>query len=337
MLLEHATRFAARHRSPGGARGRLLILTYHRVPARPDALLVDELDAAAFERQVRIIARAFEPLTVSSAARALAAGNLPARAVCITFDDGYTNNLEVALPILERHGVPATVFVASAFVELGIMWNDLVIEALRATKRDVLELDDYGLGRIALGDVDARRKVLWRILERLKYLPQAERQVAAAKFVERAGVGVPVAQMMNAAQLRELADSKLIEIGAHTRLHPILTRVAAEEARAEISGSRADLESLLQRPVTSFAYPNGRAGRDYGAEHVTMVRESGFTSAVTTDWGCADARSNPFELPRISSWDRTPARMAVRLLRAYGDVRAASHSSNIAITHTMVP
>ena len=117
--------------SPNGRRGRLLIFTYHRVLAQPDPLLPDEADAASFAAHMDWVREFCNVLPLPEAARRLRDGTLPARATCITFDDGYANNYEVARPILLQRRLTATVFIAVDAVERGIMWNDLVIESVR--------------------------------------------------------------------------------------------------------------------------------------------------------------------------------------------------------------
>src|SRR5262245_15955149 len=106
-------------------RRALLILTFHRVLPEPDTLL-DDPSAAAFAELVDLFASLFRPLTVHEAVARLRAGELPPRSICITFDDGYANNCEVALPILHSKGVPATFFVSTGFLGGGCMWNDVV-------------------------------------------------------------------------------------------------------------------------------------------------------------------------------------------------------------------
>jgi peptidoglycan/xylan/chitin deacetylase (PgdA/CDA1 family) len=103
-------------------------------------------------------------------------------------------------------------------------------------------------------------------------------------------------------------DRNGVEIGAHTVTHPILTSLDCNTARAEIVGSKEYLEALLGKPVPLFAYPNGKAGIDFDASHVSILRENGFAAAFTTVVGA-------FQLPRSRPWDRTPFLFGVRLLR----------------------
>ncbi|HND98622.1 MAG TPA: polysaccharide deacetylase family protein, partial [Plasticicumulans sp.] len=126
--------------------------------------------------------------------------------------------------------------------------------------------------------------------------------------------GLPDDLMMTHAQLRTLHGAGM-EIGGHTVSHPILTRTPAAVARAEIAGGRAGLEALIDAPVRSFAYPNGKPGADYGPEHVAMVRELGFDCAVVTSHGVSVAATDPYQLARFTPWDRSESRFQLRMLR----------------------
>jgi hypothetical protein len=75
------------------------------------------------------------------------------------------------------------------------------------------------------------------------------------------------------------------------------------------------LEALIRAPVRTFAYPNGKPGQDYLAEHAAMAREIGFAAAVSTSWGAASKASDSFQLPRFTPWDRNDARFVLRLLQ----------------------
>ncbi|MCS6944605.1 MAG: polysaccharide deacetylase family protein, partial [Sutterellaceae bacterium] len=118
--------------------------------------------------------------------------------------------------------------------------------------------------------------------------------------------------MMNCEQVADLAAAGF-DIGGHTVTHPILARLSPEEARAEIAGGKSDLEAIVGRRVALFAYPNGVPGKDYAAEHVRLVRACGFQAGVSTAWGVAVWRSDPFQLPRFTPWDRTRLRFGLRL------------------------
>ena len=297
-----------------GGRG-LLILIYHRVLAAPDPLRSRTVQAPDFAAQMDLIASCFNVLPLSEALQRLESRALPARALSVTFDDGYADNLTVAAPIMRERGIRPTVFVATGYLDGGLMFNDAITEALRAAP-ERLDLADLGLGGLELPDVGARRATIRRLVGELKYRPAAERGALAAEIFRRAGATPPRDLMLSTSQVRSLRDAG-VEIGAHTATHPILTRLSPEAAREDIARSRQVLEGILGDPVRLFAYPNGRPGEDYDARHVTMVRDLGFTAALSTAWGAAHAGSDPFQLPRVAPWDTSARRYAARLVRSY--------------------
>lgn len=283
----------------------LSILIYHRVLARPDPLFPGEVDAVLFERQLRLLKCFYTPLSLSDAVQRLQNGNLPQRAACITFDDGYADNAQVALPLLRRHGMHATFFIATGYLDGGQMWNDTVIDAVRQAVGPVLDLRKHELGTFPVASLAQRQAAIATLLGQLKYLPFARRQQLAMRIRGQAGVLAGPPAMLSTAQLRQLHAAGM-EVGAHTDSHPILSTLPDHAARQNIADGKRQLESLIQAPVTLFAYPNGKAGRDYGAPHVAMVKSLGFKAAVATDWGVArpGAELDLLQLPRFTPWDR---------------------------------
>jgi peptidoglycan/xylan/chitin deacetylase (PgdA/CDA1 family) len=291
---------------------RLSVLGYHRVVAARDPLWPAEPTAAEFEARMRWAAANFDVLPLLTAARALREDRLPKRALCITFDDGYADNYELALPILQRLGLPATFFVATGYLDGGCMFNDVVIEALRSVPGPDLDLGDLMLGRHPVASAEQRRLAIARILKRLRYWRPIRRQEAARRIAERAGVGVPTNLMMSSAQVRALAAAGMA-IGAHTVTHPILAEIELDLARKEITDGRTRLEEIIGAPVRLFAYPNGNPQRDYRREHAMLVRELGFDAAVSTAWGAARAGCDLYQIPRFTPWDRANRRFGMRL------------------------
>ncbi len=147
----------------------------------------------------------------------------------------------------------------------------------------------------------------------MKYRDPGERDEIVAELGRRCGAGLPGGLMLDSAGVRELAAQGM-EVGSHTITHPILSRCHPAMVRQEIAEGREALEALVRRPVTLFAYPNGRPGWDYGPEHVAAVRNAGFRGAVSTGPGAARPGSDPFQIPRFTPWDQTPGRFAARLL-----------------------
>jgi peptidoglycan/xylan/chitin deacetylase (PgdA/CDA1 family) len=300
--------------SPEGANGRLTIFIFHRVLDTPDPLRPSEPDRARFEQILRFIARHFRVLPLADAAAALALARLPAAAACITFDDGYADNLLLAAPILLRHGVTATVFVSTAFSDGSRMWNDSVIEAVRALPAGLVDWSEFGLGATHIDDDASRRALIAAALPKLKYLPLSERASIASEMARRAGVRTMCEPMLTPAQIKAWRALGL-DVGGHTMQHPILARLTAAEAAAEIGGGREQLSEWLGETPRAFAYPNGVPGRDYGARDVALVRSAGYACAVTTAAGVGRAATDVYQLPRFTPWDRSMAAFGLRCAR----------------------
>lgn len=304
--------------SRGGTGGRLSILIFHRVLPAKDELMPDLPDVVEFERMMLWTRNWFNVLPLSNAVERLFEGSIPRRALAITFDDGYGDNERIAAPLLHRLGLSATFFVSTGYLNGTCMWNDTVIEAVRAARCDSVDPGVVGLPVLPLHSLQAKREAIGRILRAIKYLDQEERDAAAARIAERCAAPPIGDMMMRAHQVRRLRQLGM-DVGAHTVSHPILARVAPDAAHAEIRSSRSHLEGILGSRVSLFAYPNGVPQRDYSGLHVEMVRDCGFSAAVSTAWGAASSRSDPFQLPRFTPWDTTAlrfgARMAINLRR----------------------
>ena len=298
--------------SPAGPGARLSVVIFHRVLAAVDPLFPGEPDADRFDQQLKMLKRWFDIVPLPDAVTALREGRLPARALAITFDDGYADNCTVALPVLQRHALPATFFIATGYVDGGRMWNDTVIEAVRSCALPEIDLRVLGLGTFRLGSTVERRTAIAALLARLKYLPLREREDHVETFAKLCGSALPGELMLTSAQILQMRAAGMT-IGAHTIHHPILARMSDVEARDEIAGGKEWLERLLGERVTLFAYPNGKPSRDYLATHVRMARELGFDAAFSTAQGTASTGGNAFEIPRFTPWDHTPLRYGLRM------------------------
>jgi len=303
--------------SPGGRHGRLSILIFHRVLAEPDPLFPGEIDRVRFDAICGWLRRWFEVLPLDEAARRLREGRLPARAAAITFDDGYADNHDEALPILQRHGLNATFFIASGYLDGGCMWNDAIIDALRRTRHpQFVPAGIDGLqalpAAMPLHDATSRRQAIVAVIGQVKYLEVARRDRIVQALREALEVPAPASPMMSSTQLRALRRAGML-IGAHTVSHPILARLDDAAARSEIGRGRDRLEQLLQERVSLFAYPNGKPGEDYTARTANLARELGFDAAFTTAWGAARPDTDPHQIPRFSPWDQGRLRYGLRL------------------------
>jgi peptidoglycan/xylan/chitin deacetylase (PgdA/CDA1 family) len=319
--MRHSRVGAALLRAAGSAIGRfagqrsLAVVNYHRVLARPDPLLDTEPDVATFHWQMALLADCFNVMPLCDALRALDEGRLPPRTVCITFDDGYRSVHDLALPILRKFGLPATVFVTSGFIGSGAgnMWNDRIIHAVQSLPAGTLDLSDIGLECYSLTSLEARKQTALRLTEAGKYLPPDERENLVARLDRMSGMQHDA--LMLTPEMIIALERNGMEIGGHTISHPILTSLDDDSARFEIATGKRQLEELIGKPVRLFAYPNGKVGQDFDARHVEMVRQAGFCAAFTTAVGAITDDQDRFQLPRSRPWDRSPFLFGLRLLR----------------------
>lgn len=295
-------------------KSRLCIVNYHRILEAPDPLLENEPDVTTFREHMKMLADCFQVLPMEQALAALKQGRLPSRAVCITFDDGYSSVHDLALPVLREFGLPATLFVTSGYVGNGEnMWNDRIIDAIRRAPGEVLDLRASGAGTYPIGNTPARSLAVRQVTAHAKYLPPEGRRRLVAELESLTGPGTrPL--MLDADMVRKLQASG-VEIGAHTVSHPILTSLPDEDARAEIADSKTDLEAILGQPVRYFAYPNGKTGLDFDERHVAMVREAGFSAAFSTTPGPVGPSDDFYTLPRARPWDASTFFYMLRLMR----------------------
>jgi len=314
MLVNSAYKFIGNRLSPAGTRARLSILIYHRVLAETDPIFPNEVTARLFDAQMARLKLVFNVLPLHAAVTQLNAGTLPARAACITFDDGYADNLTLATPILKKHGLHATFFIATAYLNGGRMFNDTVIEAIRHSRDDELDISALGLGRHDVGTPQAKRDAIIKILPKVKYLPLNQREDKVAELARMVS-DIPLANdlMMTTAQLKALHVAGM-GIGGHTSRHPILANLDDSALRQEITEGKEFLETTLGEKIALFAYPNGKPDTDYLPRQASIVRELGFDVAVSTQQGVATQTSDLFQLPRFTPWQPNPSRYIPALL-----------------------
>jgi peptidoglycan/xylan/chitin deacetylase (PgdA/CDA1 family) len=312
--------------SGGRAQRRLTILMFHRVTPVPDELFPGEVHRDSFDLICGWVGRWFNVLPLDEAVRRMYDGDLPPGALAISFDDGYADNHDVALPILQRHGLNATFFVATGFLDGGRMWNDTLVESIRHARVDSIDLRGEpmlagGQGVFGLRTIEERRAALRHLIASAKYLEPTARQAQVDRIAALTRANLPNDLMMSSAQVKGLHQADM-RIGAHTVSHPILRVLGDESARDEIARSRDRLTQITNGAIELFAYPNGKPGHDYGSRDAELVRELGFLAAFSTSPGAATSDSGCFELPRYTPWRRTrwgfAAQLAQNLRQAPG-------------------
>lgn len=291
----------------------LTILIFHRVLENQDPLFPGEMHARRFDELLGRLKQSWRVMHLPTSVAMLAAGTLPSRSLAITFDDGYADNADVAWPLLRKHDCPATIFISTGYLDGGRMWNDTLIEAVRHSRRGILELP-WMSEPLRMGKLTEKRQAIDSLIAQVKHRPFVEREQMCRDVAEACGATLPTDLMMTRQQLLGLRGS-CIDFGAHTIRHPILASLPDAEAEREIRQGKAELEAVLGQAVQLFAYPNGKPSVDYLQKHVDMVRAAGFEAAVSTHWGACSRSSDPFQLPRFSPWDQDARKFEVRLLR----------------------
>lgn len=332
-MLQRLKHWWRRLRSPRGSATGAIILMYHRVadpPVDPCLLCVGPQQ---FAEQMEILRQHYDVLRLQECRQLRVNGTSQRPRVIVTFDDGYRDNLVSAKPILQRYEVPATVFVTSGFVgtEREFWWDELdrlllqpgslppklilhVNEELR--EWDLGDVADYSSERqsrcrhwsfIDPDDPTPRQRIYRDLVQVLYTMPLPQRHALLEELRVEAKAeanGRPSHLAMTPSQVQELAEGGLVEIGAHTITHPVLSAQPVELQRQEIQESQRRLQDIVSRPVRSFAYPFGTRTH-YGPETVTLVREAGFTCACSNFTGFVLAEGDPFQLPRfmVFNWN----------------------------------
>lgn len=290
-----------------------VVLMYHRVAAMSE-------DAYGLAVHPRHFAEHAEQLARLACVVPLPDILSPSHAprIALTFDDGYADNATAAAPVLASAGLPATYFVTTATLGARRFWWDRLAHAFLLGDFPLPDGIDVPLGRsalwLSLHGQDARRTSLRFLHRRLRPLPPDELEEVVDHVVSQLGADPPDDDgvTLSLQQLRELADSPHAEIGAHTRTHLQLAGQRPRLQYDEVVGSVEDLRVLLDRPVTSFAYPFGTP-RAVGELAPTLVREAGCHLACSTDSGPVADGSDPYQLPRLNVRDWTGKELVERV------------------------
>ena len=304
--------------SAGANRGRLLTFFFHRVLAKPDPMMPGEIDAQRFDVILNWISQQFRVLPALQACEQLSAGTLPPRAAIISFDDGYRDNHDVAMPILKRHRMQAVFFIATGYLGNGVQFNDRLTEAFRELRGDSLDAAWLGLGALPTGALPDRLRSLERVREATKYLDPGARWQAVERIEAACGaVGRGLQRgrvMMTPEEVAALAANGM-EIGGHTVWHPILQSVDDATAHGEIASGRDALATILGSAPLLFSYPNGKLTTDFEPRHAEMARRAGFTFAFSTQRGVATRETDAMLLPRFMPWHADELRFKLQALR----------------------
>jgi peptidoglycan/xylan/chitin deacetylase (PgdA/CDA1 family) len=284
-------------------RHELTIIMYHGMIRSP--LVVRDwcfVDQHSFQKQIDYLKKHFEIIALSEAVERMSAGEIKRPTAAITFDDGYQNNFDVAFPILCREKIPATIFLATGLIDTkDTVWHCRLNLALSQTRRPIIEKNGF---KFDLSTLSLKAKASAAIQENLKGLPHPQLMATMRNIILELngdpdcsiGVGSPYG-MLNRNAIAEMVASGLIEFGAHTHQHAILSRLSEQERFNEIRQSIDTVYELTERPCRCFSYPNGRA-EDYDLESIHHLKACGIQMAVTTTAGPNNRTTPVMELRR---------------------------------------
>lgn len=279
------------------------IVMYHGVLRTPlkfyDWCFIDE---GSFRSQIKYLKKNFEVIRLSEVNEWLRSGTKGRPAAVITFDDGYQNNYDVAFPILCEEKLPAAIFLTTGFIDTNdTIWSCRLHYAFTKTSKRMFEWNRL---EFDISGKTEKANALTVIKEKLKKMPSKQmiagvREIVMALNVRpEEGIDIGSAyRMLNRKAINSMASSGLIEFGAHTCSHPILSRMTTLEQEEEIKRSIDAVKEITGSPCRLFAYPDGGIG-DYGNDTIRILQDSGITTAVTTINSYNDDSTSLMELRR---------------------------------------
>lgn len=285
----------------------IAIFTYHAVLddplAFPDWCF---LDSATFRKQMTYLKAHFNVISLSEACDQIRDKTIGSHAAVITFDDGYANNHDIALPILQELNLPATIYLNTTFTDSDdSIWFTQVHQALTETTRDSVS---WSGGNYNLASASAKEMCSRMVQQYLKRQHPNEIYPLIAKF--RSALGLPCGlpelaepfRMLSSQQVNAMQQTGLIEFGAHTADHTILSRLTKKDQQEQVGHSIGEVERITKRPCRHFAYPNGGKS-DFNSDSIEVLKEiqaskTQSTSATTMISKKCNVESDLLQLPR---------------------------------------
>ena len=313
---------------------KALILLYHRVAELKSDPQLLSVRPQRFAKQLEYLSRHYRVWSLKKLAQAIREEKcLPERVVAVTFDDGYADNWLNAKPLLEAYDTPATVFVTSGYIGQNreFWWDELehllllpleLPESIAVTVNDKTfrwplgrcrkhsseKYKEYDTWDVTSSETPTPSHQAYRDLHGLlRPLGHHEQEKALAAMRSQIGCDGHARsgyRAMTAHEIRQLADTELVEVGAHSVTHPVFATQPLDVRWHELVDSKRQLEAILQRSVSSFAYPYG-GPTDVGDTSVELTRDAGYEVACTTVPGPVTLASDCCFLPRclVRDWD----------------------------------
>jgi peptidoglycan/xylan/chitin deacetylase (PgdA/CDA1 family) len=307
-------------RSRMPAFSRFPILTYHHLrdveKDYPFDTGVIDASPAAFDEQMEFVARWFTPVGIDEIRAALKGASLPTNAIAVSFDDGYRSNIEIALPILKRHGIRAIFFFATGYLtERRVFWWDRIAYLVKKSRREMISLHHPLELTFDLRTRESRHKAVRTLLRLVKDTKGLDLERLLCDLAIACDVAwdrdldlrFANENLLTWDQVRELRAAGM-DVQSHTRHHRVLGTLSREEARRELRDSRMDLERELGERIYAVSYPVG-ADIEGNAELIAAVHDAGYELGFASHGGMnvvQNSREKPLHFARIALDYGTP-------------------------------
>lgn len=253
--------------------------------------LHDEKSQAEFEKKLLWFKSRYNLVSINDLRDHIYTGKPLTNACMLSVDDGWRSTYEVIYPVMKKHNVPFTIFVSPHVLETGMnFWYYTMRFCDEAVLKQMLVDKGYYSAEA--------QKYSFEMLA--KEIPIDDLYSVLVEYKAKHNIDEPRG-FCNTSEILEMHKSGLVEVGAHTMIHPILSREDAERSKKEIKDSIDKLSDLLQTPVHSFAYPNGLEYIDFGEREMAYAKEAGIDMAFSVNPGVITTKTNPLAIPRWGS------------------------------------
>ena len=284
---------------------------YHRVAdvySDPQMLCVRP---NVFDEQINFLKKNYKVISLSSIHKHLN-NKIPRKSVAITFDDGYQDNFINALPILQSHDIPATFFITSGYIGDNKEFYQEVLNRIFFLEKNIPKTLDIEINKTyyqyAELDQESQRKTAYADIHKaLRSEKDETRKNIIQQLIKWSKVNkTPLNDYKNLtiSELQKIAKSSLFEIGAHSVNHLILSGLDNDEQKSEIVDSKVELEKIIDKKITTFAYPYGTIN-SYNKQSVEILKENNFKIGCSNYQGLVYQNTSKYELPRMLVRDIT--------------------------------
>lgn len=288
------------------------ILYFHRVLREKSVFYPDDLTLVEFDKLMRLMSSSFEMSSLDDIQKPPTTRKMR---VAITFDDGYRDNLEAA-EIMKKYAIPCTFFVSTKGVEEGILWQDKIIcNVMKMPETEYRSMSGSENTKITQRAGFAQEKQAFA----KRLTPQGMDKMISDLESISGSLSYP-RLMMTEAEVKSLSLDPLFTIGGHTHSHAILTTLSGKDTGKEIASNKKKLEKMIEKPVTHFAYPNGRIDGDIDTnKHPYVLAGFSYEKAYTTEDSGVKADTSPFLIPRFMPYRKNPYLRVLSVIKIAGE------------------